>query len=177
MLVHGGLVGRLVGRLLLLLLLLLMVRGVLGVGRLRTVVVVFLAVAMQIGSHAVSSKLLSGRRATGEGSGGGRLGGGAQTGEQMRPTRSRGGSAIVLGRLLIDGLKRERLDVVAATARGQAGRGHGETVAGLRRKVVGRHLSVTTSVHGSEAYEEKNRTSVIDKCDENAALIKSVKMQ
>lgn len=127
-------------------LLLLLLLAVLGESRLGSIVGVALGVAIGVGGHAVSSKLLHrtfgrGRHGT-KGSHGSRLGGRSQARKQMRSAGAGSGNAAVSVLVaLLNGIKGQRLDVLAAAARGKA--------AG-RNKVVGSHLSETACVHNSE---------------------------
>lgn len=125
---------------------LLLLLAVLGESRLGSIVGVALGVAIGIGGHAISSKLLHrtlgrGRHGT-KGSHSSRLGGRSQARKQMRTAGAGSGNAAVSVLVaLLNGIKRERLDVLAAAARGQASG---------RNKVVGSHLSETACVHNSE---------------------------
>lgn len=151
-LVNRVLLSHLIGILVLLLLLLLVVL------RLLVELLVLLAVlresgqrriiniALAIAVAAVPSELLhgavgtSGRHGT-KRSRRSRLGGRSQARKQMRAAGTGSWNAAVLVFVaLLNGIKGERLDVLAATARGQA----------TGRSKVGRHLSETTCVHGSE---------------------------
>lgn len=96
----------------------LLLGAVLRKSRLGRVVERFLAVALQVGSHAVPGILLRRRRGWAEGGSGGRLGGGSQACEEVRAACAWGGNAIVTGSgRLVDAINGERLDALAATAR------------------------------------------------------------
>lgn len=132
----------------------LLLDTVLGEGTLGDIVGVLLSVAVQGSGDGVPGELLVGgsrgwRVEVEVGSCGG-LGGGSQAGKQVRAASAGSGSTVLVGvGSLLDVVEGQRLDVLAATARGQTSRGHGEPVG--RSEVVGSsHLSETAGVHFSK---------------------------
>jgi hypothetical protein len=126
--------------LLMLLLMLLMLLAILRESGQGRVVNIALAIAVSVPSELLHRTIgTSGRHGT-KGSRCSRLGGRSQARKQMRAAGTGSWNAAVLVFVaLLNGIKRERLDVLAASARGQA----------TGRNKVGRHLSETACVHGS----------------------------
>jgi hypothetical protein len=102
--------------------------------RLRAVVDIILAHAIGVSSHGVPGVLLSGSSSSGRlGTEGGNSRGlwrRPQTSEQVRAAGARGGESRVLVLALVDGIKREGLDILAATAGGQASRRQSQPAGG-----------------------------------------------
>jgi hypothetical protein len=138
-------------RLLHLLVLLMLLDTVLGKCGLGGIVDVVLSDTVDVGSQVAPGVLLGGAiRGRGSGCkrrGGGRFGGRSQTSKQVRAAGAgRGDGILLVAGVLVKSIEGEWLDVLATAARSQAPR-VAEPVLGS--KVVGRHVSKTTGVHGS----------------------------
>jgi hypothetical protein len=136
-------------QLLLLLLLLLLLSCVLGessLGRIIYVIVTKAVNVVQVAASELLGRSSSCRGCRAKRSGSGRLGRSPQTCEQVRTASSRSWQSVLLIDARLDVFERERLDVLAASARSEPSR-VAEPVGG--NEVVGRHLSKTASVHSS----------------------------